>query len=428
MRTGADLLATVEAGLRSRAEILTADVRAHGPALANIGGTLIERDEAFAQIADGSGQIVLSSSVIAGSSLLSPAVIRSLNHPEVFDRRIPGIDNVTLVLAVPVEASGVRSTIMVGSSLQDRRDEMLQLAATLAIGEPVALLLISFAGWLLAGAALRPVERMRQQAATISTTDLDRRLSTPDADDELARLGVTLNDMLDRIHESVENERRFLDNASHELRTPLGILKAELDLALSRARGTDELLAALRSASEETDHLARLAEDLLVLSRAHGGRLTVHPVDTPLSELIESVCKRCGPRAASARVRIEAQAPEATVRVDPVRIRQALDNLLDNALRHAHSGGLIRVSGEQNDGLLRLAVEDTGSGFPPAFLERAFQPFARGASSKDRGSGAGLGLAIVRSIAEAHGGTAQAENRPGGGARVTLLLPGLRRG
>lgn len=366
--------------------------------------------------------------MIAGSSLLSPAVIRSLNHPEVFDRRIPGIDNVTLVLAVPVEASGVRSTVMVGSSLQDRRDEMLQLAATLAIGEPVALLLISFAGWLLAGAALRPVERMRQQAATISTTDLDRRLSTPDADDELARLGVTLNDMLDRIHESVENERRFLDNASHELRTPLGILKAELDLALSRARGTDELLAALRSASEETDHLARLAEDLLVLSWAHGGRLTVHPVDTPLSELIESVCKRCGPRAASARVRIEAQAPEATVRVDPVRIRQALDNLLDNALRHAHSGGLIRVSGEQNDGLLRLAVEDTGSGFPPAFLERAFQPFARGASSKDRGSGAGLGLAIVRSIAEAHGGTAQAENRPGGGARVTLLLPGLRRG
>src|SRR3989442_14000433 len=138
-RTAADLLSANDAGLRSGAEILAADVRQNGPALANVGAELIERDESFEQIADAAGQIVQSSSIVSGKPLLPPTVIRSLRRPQIFDRIIPGIDNVTRVLAVPVETASGPSAVIVGSSLQDRADALLQLAATFAIGGPLAL-------------------------------------------------------------------------------------------------------------------------------------------------------------------------------------------------------------------------------------------------------------------------------------------------
>jgi two-component system, OmpR family, sensor kinase len=420
VRSGADLLASADAGLRSRAEVIVSDVRASGPSVGNVTATLIEPDEAFAQVADASGAIVQSSPIVAGKPLLPVLSIRSLDRARLFDRHVSGIDNVSRVLAVPVESPRGRFVVLVGSSLQDRRDEMLQLAATLAIGGPIALALISWAAWLLAGAALRPVQRMQREAAAISDADPARRLSPPAADDEIARLGSTLNSMLDRIQESFERERRFVDNASHELRTPVSILKAELDLALSRVRTREELEAALRSASEETEHLARLAEDLLVLSRAHGGRLSVRREEVALPELLEGLARHFAARASAAGVRIEVSAPTDRVAVDPVRIRQALDDLLDNALRHTGAGGSIRLWAERTAGVLRLGVEDSGTGFASEFLPVAFEAFSRhGDGDPD---GAGLGLAIVQAIAVAHGGAAEAANRPGGGAVITMVL------
>jgi two-component system OmpR family sensor kinase len=422
VRTGADLLAATDAGLRSRADVIVADVRASGPSVASVTATLIEPDEAFAQVADGrTGSILQSSPIVEGQPLLPAPVIRSLARPQLFDRRLQGIDDITRVLAVPVEeASAGPAVVLVGSSLQDRRDEMLQLAATLAIGGPVALTVISWAGWLLAGAALRPVQRMQREAASVSDADLGRRLSSPPVDDEISQLAATLNSMLDRIQGSVERERRFVDNASHELRTPVAILKAELDLALSRARTPEELEAALRSASEETGHLTRLAEDLLVLSRARGGRLAVRREEVALDELLEGLARHFAARAASAGVRISVSAPPERVAVDPLRVRQALDDLLDNALRHTAAGGTIRLWAERGEGVVRIGVEDPGSGFVESFLPVAFEAFSRHGDGDPEG--AGLGLAIVRAIAEAHGGTAEAANRPSGGASVTMVL------
>jgi heavy metal sensor kinase len=424
-RSAADLLDTVDAGLRSRAEILVADVRAHGPALADVGSNLIESDEAFAQIADASGVVVQSSEIVRGTALLSSDVLSALHGPTLFDRTVPGIDNTTRVLAVPVVTSTGRAIVVVGSSLQDRADQLLQLAATLGIGTPVALILISLAGWLLAGAALRPVERMRREAAEISMTDPVSRLTLPVADDEILRLGVTLNAMLDRIQASIERELRFVDDASHELRTPLSILKAELELALARPRSAGEMEAALRSASEETDHLVRLAEDLLVLARAHGGRLPVQGERTDLRELLQGIARRHEPRAAAAGVVITVEAPRTFAQVDSARLRQAVDDLLDNAVRHTPRGGRIVVSGERDEGSVRFAVQDTGPGFTPESLHRAFEPFERDGGAQENDGGSGLGLAIVRVIAEAHGGSAQVENVPGGGARVTLVVRDL---
>ena len=424
-RSAADLLDTVDAGLRSRAAILVADVRRHGTALANVGSSLIESDEAFAQIADAGGTIVQSSDIVRGTPLLSSAVLTSLERPTLFDRIVPGIDNTSRVLAVPVSLSTGRVIVLVGSSLQDRADQLLQLAVTLGIGAPVALILISLAGWLLAGAALRPVERMRREAAEISMTDPTTRLTLPVADDEILRLGVTLNAMLDRIQASIERELRFVDDASHELRTPLSILKAELDLALARPRSSGELEAALRSASEETDHLVRLAEDLLVLARAHGGRLPMQGERTDIRELLQGIARRHESRATAAGVEIAVEAPRAFAYVDSARLRQAVDDLLDNAVRHTPRGGRIQVSGERDEGFVRFAVRDTGPGFSSEALQRAFEPFARDGGVEADGGGSGLGLAIVRVIAEAHGGSAHVENMPDGGARVSLVVRDL---
>jgi signal transduction histidine kinase len=229
--------------------------------------------------------------------------------------------------------------------------------------------------------------------------------------------------MLDRLHGAFNRERQFVDDASHELRTPLTILKTELELALSRPRTPPELEGALRSASEETDRLAALAEDLLLYSRADGGRIPVYREEVRLDDVLRRAVATHDNRSKAAGVSIDVQAPEEIVRVDVARLRQAVDNLMTNALRHTPPGGHILVRGSRKGAWVRLEFEDSGSGFPPGFIQRAFEPFARGAAKRaEAPEGAGLGLAIVRAVAEAHGGRATAENRPDGGARVTLSL------
>jgi signal transduction histidine kinase len=237
-------------------------------------------------------------------------------------------------------------------------------------------------------------------------------------------LASTLNSMLDRVHEAAARDRRFLDQASHELRTPLAVLKAELDLALSRPRSSAELEAALRNASEETDRLLRLAEDLLVLSRSKGEGLEIHTSDVDVQELLDQVCEGHRVRAETAGSSLSREGNRVIARVDPVRIRQALEDLLDNAIRHG--GGVIRVHAECGDGVVEISVLDSGPGFRAELLD-AFGSGPRGDGRAGEGSnalGLGLGLPIVRAIAEAHGGSLEARNLPEGGAVVTMRVPG----
>jgi signal transduction histidine kinase len=231
--------------------------------------------------------------------------------------------------------------------------------------------------------------------------------------------------MLGRLEDAVQRERRFVGDASHELRTPLANLKAELDLALRRARTPEEQLAALRSASEETQRLAALAEDLLVLARADGGRLPVRREDLDLAGLVEDTVDSFAGRASDRGISLEARVHDpARARVDRARIRQAVGNLVDNSLRHTPTGGRVTVELARRDGAVAIEVADTGDGFPPSFLPRAFESFSRADDARARSEGGtGLGLAIVRAVAEAHGGSVQAVNRPEGGAVVTLRIP-----
>jgi two-component system OmpR family sensor kinase len=420
-RTGADLLDTVDAGLRSRAELLVTDLQHHGRAPVDVEPTLIENDEVFAQIAGAAGLIVQSSPQISRWRLLPPRVIQSLHAPRLYDRKIPGIDNVARVLAVPVRTSRGPMVVMVGASLQDRRDALLALGWTLATAGSAALALISAGAWLALAGALRPVERMRTQAAAISVTDADRRLRLASGNDEISMLGTTLNQMLDRIQESVDRERRFVDRASHELRTPLAVQRMELDIALAGPQNADELRAALQGVSEENTHLTRLTEDLLALSRARGGILPIRRLETSLPELLADARRRNLPR--SGKVRMTFTAAQIQVRVDPVWFRQAVDNLIDNAIRHAPAGGHVGIDASRQEGTILLVVEDTGPGFTATSASTVFEPFApTGRTQESRETSAGLGLAVVRTIAEAHGGRVWAENRPQGGARVTMAM------
>jgi heavy metal sensor kinase len=416
------LLDGVDIGLRSRAQTLQAIVPSR-LALASPDQTIVETKEAFAQAFDARGRLLASSSGHP-AAFLRPEIVRGVTRPTFFERSLAGVENVARLLAVPAKGRTGNVVIVVGSSLSDRADALRQLFAFLGLGGPVALFGASLAGWLLAAAALRPVDRMRSQASAISASGLDRRLTVPAPDDEVRRLAETLNEMLSRLDESLQKERRFLDDASHELRTPLTALKAELDVARSRPRTAEELTRALDSASEEADRLARMAEDLLVLSRVHGGRLPLHREETSLPELLDSSARLFRARADAGGVAIGATAPEVSAFVDGVRVRQALDNLLDNALRFTPRGGAIALLGRLSDGVCEIVVEDGGPGFPAGFASAAIEPFQRApaAGGDPAHDGAGLGLAIVRAVAESHGGGVTLENRPEGGARVILSL------
>jgi two-component system, OmpR family, sensor kinase len=335
---------------------------------------------------------------------------------------VPGSDDPVRLLATPVQAQeGPLLVVVVGASLEGRAEALESLLGQLLVGGPIALLLSSLLAYGLAAAALRPVESMRREAEAVSAAEPGRRLPLPPADDEIARLGTTINRMLGRLEAALARERRFVSDASHELRTPLAALRTELELALRRERTPEELQRALRSAAEETERLAHLADDLLVLARAGGGRLPVRPAPLPAADLLADVRERYARRAAQAGRPLEIQADERLrLSVDRLRAEQALGNLVENALRHG--GGRILLQAHRRDGRIELHVRDQGQGFPPDFIGHAFEPFSR-ADPARAGGGAGLGLAIVELIARAHGGGAHAANRDDG-ADAWLELPG----
>jgi two-component system OmpR family sensor kinase len=290
----------------------------------------------------------------------------------------------------------------------------------LLVGGPLALLIASLVGYAMAAAALRPVERMRRRAAAISAAETGERLPVPPANDEIGRLGRTLNEMLSRLEAAFGRERSFVSDASHELRTPLAILRTELELALRGEHTRQELEDALQSAAEETDRLSNLAEDLLVIARSDQGRLPVRIEDLDASEVLVRVAGRFQTRArVEGRPLRPAPAPGVIVRADPARLEQALANLVDNAL--SYGDGTVELTALASNGTVEIHVCDEGPGFPPAFLPRAFERFTRADEARSRG-GTGLGLAIASAIAIAHGGTAHAANREAG-ADVWIALP-----
>jgi two-component system OmpR family sensor kinase len=411
---GTSLDRTLAQGLRARAADISALVKQADNGLRESG----LRSDGFAQVLDLRGKIVDQTPGL-GRPLLSAAQLqRASTGPLVVQRTRLGEDAVRL-LAQPVSAQGRHLVVVVGNPLEPRDAALATLRTELLVGGPIGLFIASVIGYLLAAAALRPVDRMRARAAAISASRLSERLPVARSHDEISRLGDTLNEMLARLETGMERERSFVADASHELRTPLAHLQAEVELALETPRTRAQLEGALREVGIETDRLSQLAADLLLLARSDKGKLPLRLDDVPLDELFESVATRFERRARDARRRFEVDAPRIDVRVDRLRLEQALGNLVENALRYG--AGTIGLSASADDGTLELHVADEGAGFPPGFAPHAFERFSRAELSRSEG-GTGLGLAIVAAIASAHGGTADiaASAR---GADVRLRLP-----
>jgi signal transduction histidine kinase len=327
------------------------------------------------------------------------------------------------LLAEPL-ATSPPAVLVVGSSLSQESGALTTLSELLFIGGPMLLLLTCLAGYILAERALAPVENMRAHAAAIAGESEGQRLPVPVAHDELYRLGETLNEMLRRQEGALERERAFVADAGHELRTPLAILKLELELALTPDVPVEELRDRIRSAAEEVDRLAKLAQDLLVLARAEQGQLGLDKRRIEVEQVLEAVAARLGaPATGLGRVLRLDEPGRIAVDADQAWLEQALTNLVSNALRYGEGDVTLRAL--RRNGTVELHVVDEGNGFDPEFLPSAFERFARADAARSRG-GSGLGLSIVRVIAEAHGGRAYAANRRQGGADVWVSLPAPR--
>jgi two-component system OmpR family sensor kinase len=281
----------------------------------------------------------------------------------------------------------------------------------------------------LARAALSPVERLRREVAALSERDEAPGVQVPRTRDEIAALARTMNELLSRLRHALARQRALVADASHELRTPFAVLRGELELAARPGRSRAELAVAVERASEEAARLARITEQLLFLARSDEDRVAPRLERTDIGSLLTRSAEHAAGRANSAGVSCQVAAPAGlTADVDPDRLREAIDNLVDNALRFAPAGTPIVISARTAGPDLVIEVRDGGPGFPAEFLPRAFERFARPDSGRARSDGgAGLGLAIVSAIAHAHGGRATVGNQPGGGAVAALELPGAGR-
>ncbi|OGB99607.1 MAG: hypothetical protein A3G35_11900 [candidate division NC10 bacterium RIFCSPLOWO2_12_FULL_66_18] len=349
------------------------------------------------------------------------------------------------VLTFPVVQRGrMVNVLQVGMSLEGLSMARQHFLWTLAALVPLALALAGTGGWLLARRALRPVDQMTTTARRIEAEHLGKRLDGAEVDDELGRLARTLNEMLARLEAAFAQVRRFSADASHELRTPLTVMKGEIEVALRSPRDPAEYQRVLESGLEEVESMTRLVDDLLLLSRADAGALQWEAGPVELDRLVEEVAKEGEILGRGKQVRVKILGMEPLiVQGDGQRLKQLLRNLVDNGVKYTPPGGQVTLTLRQGSGVrgqgpvpdprsptpkegpwAEIIVRDTGIGIPPEALPRIFERFYRVDPARSReAGGAGLGLCIARTIAEAHGGRIEVQSIPGAGSTFTLRLP-----
>jgi signal transduction histidine kinase len=284
------------------------------------------------------------------------------------------------------------------------------------------LVLAAVLGWVLAGRVLGPLKRITGTAQRVSEEHLDERIPVDGPDDELRELGETLNEMLDRLAESFDTQRRFVANASHELRSPLTVIRSEAEVALANPRpDVDELRGMAESVVQASRRTEALLASLLILARSQRGLLRSEPVD--LASVVGEAADAASLAAGTESVRLDAALEPAMVEGDAALLERLVANLIENGVRYNRPGGYVRVRTRAGAGTAALQVENTGPPVEPAAAARLAEPFERLGRDAD-GRGAGLGLSIVRAVSEAHGGTLSIEPRPEGGLVVSVRLPG----
>jgi len=315
-----------------------------------------------------------------------------------------------------VESAQGRITLVSQRSLAEVDDTINSITDALIIGFPALVLLVGLLTWYLAGRALRPVEAIRAEAASITGSTIHRRVPVPESGDEVSSLAVTMNEMLDRLEDAATRQRRFVSDASHELRSPVASIRTQLEVALRRPNRDDWAVVAQRVLAED-ERLEQAVADLVELARLEEGDTTADSVEVDLDEIVFEECAR------------ERAVPIDTTRVSGGRVlgrrdalARAVRNLIDNAARHAET--TVRVSLSDDDGTVELVVADDGPGIAPEDRERVFERFTRLDEGRARDAGGmGLGLAVVKSTIERRRGTVQIEENPPHGATFVVRLP-----
>jgi heavy metal sensor kinase len=314
-------------------------------------------------------------------------------------------------------------------SLRARTLLLHRIQIAFAIGMPVLLVLATGGGYLLAGAALRPIAEMTGQAARIGASNLHERLPVPHERDELGRLARVFNDLLSRLDAAFTQQRQFMADASHELRTPVAIVSGEAELALSRPdRTAEELRMALTTIGGEAARLTRVVNELFLLARAETGEQLVAVTDLYLADVSQECVLATRSLAAVKAIHLAYDGEdELPLRADDALLRRMLMNLLDNAVKHTPAGGAVSLSARRSGEAYVVEVADTGPGIPAELQSRVFDRFFRASNGSTDPAGAGLGLAIARRVAELHGGalTLARSGARGSVFRVTLPAPPL---
>jgi len=375
---------------------------------------------------DGDGSILDRTALVPSSTDLAPLLprARASTNPSLQTANLDGVRH--RVRTSPVEGPGGRPEFLVVVRSMAEADQLVSTtAAVLVAGIIVLMVAATVLGYGLAGTALRPVREITAEARALSEQDLHRRIGLDLPADELGDLAQTFNQMLDRLETAFNSLGQFTADAAHELRAPLTLIRTEAEVTLRRPRSAEEYQASLATILAEAERLGRVADQLLMLARAESGALATQMQHVELSGMVADAVRLWSPLALERGVTLSGDGDSlGRVRGDPDLLRRLLDNLLDNAIRHAPGPGAVRVSGRRVDRGWELAVADSGPGVPGAARASIFDRFARADTARGRETGgAGLGLALCRAIAELHQGSIRVEGEPGGGARFVVVLP-----
>jgi heavy metal sensor kinase len=383
-----------------------------------------EHGEFYFELRRPSGEMLFQSRALAGQQPLELPSALKVGSLQFDDREVPGVGR-SRVGATMVEGPGGPYIVGAATSLESLDRQISVLMTVLVASIPVALGLALFGGYALARRVLSPVDRIVEVANRITARDLNQRVEAMNPKDELGRLAQTINSLIDRLQKAFEEMRRFTADAAHELRTPLAVLRSGVEVALRAPRSADEYREALEAAAAEAQRLARVADQLLFLTRQEAGMAQIEREEVRLDALLKDVVDHFAVPAREAGLTLAIEPIEpCSVRGDDIRLSQVFFNALDNAIKYTPRGGRITVRARRAGERIHVEVEDTGIGIAPAHLGNVFKRFYRADTLPSRRqSGAGLGLAIAKSAVTAHGGEIFLQSQIDRGTVLHVELP-----
>ena len=409
------LIDTIDSGLITRADDVAGLV---------ISGSVPDQiavagdDDALVQVVDANGTVVAASENIDGEGPIV-AISGEAVGQVVTTRSLPTGDGSLRLVSRRVSTDRGDFTIYAAASLEQVTESVAVLSATLLVGVPLLAALVGVTVWVIIGRSLRPVEEIRSQVSSIGDRELDRRVPVPDTSDEIASLATTMNQMLERLQDSSNQQRRFVADASHELRSPLATIRSELEVHQAHP-GSEEWPRIADAVLQEALRMQRLIDDLLLLAKSDAAIHSVPVTAVDLDDLVFDQVERL--QSTTAITFDTSKVSGAQVIGDQAALERLIRNLLENACRYAVSA--IDITLSEIDQRAIVIIEDDGPGIAEDDRERVFDRFTRLDEARDRDhGGTGLGLAIVSEIVRRHGGTVEVDHSSTGGALLRVDLP-----